>query len=129
MGDAFGATTRGVLTILSEERGGTHLLQLSGELDGSNASDVEDELFRIERIDGSRTVVDLVSLDFIDSTGLAVIFRAHCRAVENGRRLAIKVAPGPIKRLLDVCELTEILPIVVEDVQLGPEARAGLAVP
>ena len=112
---ASGSTTRGALTIRVEEHADAHVIQLIGELDGASARDVEDELFRVERIDASKTVLDLTSLDFIDSTGLAVMFRAHRRAVENRHAFTIKVAPGPVKRLLDVCELTEVLPIVVED--------------
>ena len=129
MGDTFGSSTRGVLTMLTEELGGTHVIQLIGELDGASARDVEDELFRIERIDGARTVLDLRSLDFIDSTGLAVIFRASCRAEENRYAFAIKIAPGPVKRVLDVCELTEVLPIVVEEVpRAASEARPNAEV-
>jgi anti-anti-sigma factor len=43
---------------------------------------------RLEATDPSRIVLDLSRLEFIDSTGLAVIPRAHGRAKHNGHSLA-----------------------------------------
>jgi anti-sigma B factor antagonist len=101
-----------VLTIRSEPQADAHLVTLAGEMDGSNARDVEDEFIRIEATPVSLIVLDLGSLEFIDSTGLAVIVRAHRRAQNNGHRFGIKRPRGHVSRLFELCGLDRQLSFV-----------------
>jgi anti-anti-sigma factor len=103
---------QGLLTIRSEPQADAHLVTLAGEMDGSNARDVEDEFIRIEGMPVSLIVVDLGSLEFIDSTGLAVIVRAHRRAQKNGHKFGIKPPQGHVGRLFELCGLDRELSFV-----------------
>jgi anti-sigma B factor antagonist len=103
---------RNLLTIVSQEQAGTHCVRLEGEMDGSNARDLEDELIRIEGTGAARIVLDLTPLDFIDSTGLAVIMRAHWRAANNAHKLSLTRPQANIMRILELCGLDEELPFV-----------------
>ncbi len=103
---------QGLLTIRSEPQADAHLVTLAGEMDGSNARDVEDEFFRIEGTSVSLIVLDLGLLEFIDSTGLAVIVRAHRRAQNNGHRFGIKRPRGHVSRLFELCGLDRQLSFV-----------------
>ena len=53
--------------------GSTQVLLLSGELDAGECPEVESELLRIESDGNQHIVVDLMDLNFIDSTGIALL--------------------------------------------------------
>ena len=80
---------RGLLAISSEPQKSAYLITVFGEMDGSNARDLEDELIRLGNDGRSEIVLDLSQLEFIDSTGLAVILRAHHRMRNNGHSLSV----------------------------------------
>ena len=86
-----------------------HLVSLHGELDNSNAHALEDELLRIEATSVSRIVLDLSELEFIDSTGLAVIIRAHERAKGDGHVLRVLRPNGQVGEAFEICGLDGVL--------------------
>jgi anti-sigma B factor antagonist len=126
MGDTARRIERNLLTIVSQERAGTHFVRLEGEMDGSNARDLEDELIRIEGTGASLIVLDLTGLEFIDSTGLAVLIRAHWRATNDAHKLSLTRPPENIMRILELWGLDEELPFV-ERPQDAPLPRVFLA--
>jgi anti-anti-sigma factor len=98
--------------VTSEQRGDTVHLRLSGELDISSATKVEDELARIEP-DGPATIVlDLRNLAFMDSTGLRLLIAADTRARSQERRLLIVKGPEAVQRVFRITRLEERLEIV-----------------
>ena len=98
---------QGLLTIRSEPQD-AHLVSLHGELDGATAKELEAEFIRIEATSVSRIVLDLRELDFIDSTGLAVILRADTRA-KNGHVLRVLQPQGQVARIFELTQLDEVL--------------------
>ena len=78
-------------------------MSLHGELDGENAKALEDEFIRIEATSVSRIVLDLSELEFIDSTGLAVILRADRRAKNDGHVLRVLRPNGQVGRIFELC--------------------------
>jgi anti-anti-sigma factor len=126
MGDTARRIERNLLTIVSQERAGTHFVRLEGEMDGSTARELEDELIRIEGTSASLIVLDLAGLEFIDSTGLAVLMRAQWRAANNAHKLCLTRPPENIMRILELCGLDEELPLV-ERPQDAPLPRVFLA--
>lgn len=54
-------------------------------------------------------VVDLSRVEFIDSTGLALLMNAHRRVLRRGKGFAI-VCPGPpLSRIFEVADMVESL--------------------
>jgi anti-sigma B factor antagonist len=102
---------RGLLTIRTEPQD-VYLVALHGEIDGSNARDLELELIRIEATGVSRIVLDLSGLEFVESTGLAVIVRAHRRAKQNGHSLGFVRPQGHVSRTFEVTGLDQELSFV-----------------
>jgi anti-anti-sigma factor len=99
---------QGLLTIRSEPQN-AHLVSLHGELDGATAKELEAEFIRIEATSVSRIVLDLRELEFIDSTGLAVIMRAHERGNRDGHILRVLRPNGQVGRVFDLCDLDQVL--------------------
>ncbi len=98
----------GLLTIRSEPQN-AYLVSLHGELDGATAKGLEAEFIRIEATSVSRIVLDLCELEFIDSTGLAVILRADRRANNDGHVLRVLRPQGQVARIFELTHLDEVL--------------------
>lgn len=98
----------------------TTVISVSGELDLASSPALEEELERVAQSDAQLVVVDLRGLEFMDSTGLSVLVRAHQRAEENGRRLGLVNGSQQVQRLLTLTGVADRLTLT--DV---PEALLG----
>jgi anti-anti-sigma factor len=83
------------------------LLVLSGELDIASAPELEQALAEIASEQVKLVVVDLRKLEFMDSTGLSVIVRAHQRLSEQDCELTLVKGPPQVQRLLDLTGVAE----------------------
>jgi anti-anti-sigma factor len=96
------------LSIRKTVRGGRHTLALTGELDIDSASKLE-EAVREVCASGTRLVIDLRKVTFMDSTGLRVLIVAGTLCEEKGHELGI--IPGEdIQRVLEISGLDRVLP-------------------
>lgn len=84
------------------------LIEVRGELDLASGPQLEAELGRIEP-DTKLVVVDLRGLEFMDSTGLSIIVRAHQRLAESGCELGLVRGSPQVQRLLDLTGVAERL--------------------
>lgn len=95
-------------------RDGDHavLIGVSGELDLASSPELERELERATASDLELLVIDLRKLEFMDSTGLSVLVRAHQKATQSGKRFAIVKGPQQVQRLLSLTGVAERLTVV-----------------
>jgi anti-sigma B factor antagonist len=93
----------------AHEQEQAYVLAVSGELDLAAASSLEDELDRALGSGSELIVIDLKELEFIDSTGLSVLVRAHQRAQETGLRLGLVNPGAQVERLLSLTGLAQRL--------------------
>ena len=87
----------------------TTVISVSGELDLASSPALEEELERVAQSDAQLVVIDLRGLEFMDSTGLSVLVRAHQRAEENGRRLGLVNGSQQVQRLLTLTGVADRL--------------------
>ena len=85
---------------------------LQGELDLASAPQFESEIDSGEVASCATLVVDLDGLQFIDSTGLRLIFAASGRAQERGQQFAVTRGSEQVQRLLAITRVDEHLRIV-----------------
>jgi len=76
------------------------VVDVSGELDLASSPALEEELEGTAVTSAELVIIDLRRLEFMDSTGLSVLVRAHQRATENGQRFAVVKGPQQVQRLL-----------------------------
>jgi anti-sigma B factor antagonist len=88
------------------------VIAVSGELDLASSPALQEELDRVAASDSELLIIDLRELDFMDSTGLSVLVRAHQRAEEQGRRLAMVKGPQQVQRLLNLTGVADRLTLV-----------------
>jgi anti-sigma B factor antagonist len=103
------------LQIRSTAQGTTHLISLEGELDSHECPRVEAELTRVEAGAAQHIVVDLGGVEFIDSTGIALLVAAMRRNEGNRDRLRFIVSESEaVQRLIELCGLQTSLPTVAQ---------------
>jgi anti-sigma B factor antagonist len=101
------------LRVYSHRDGSTYVLQLMGELGAAGVEAVEKELHRVEQTNVERILVDLSCLEFIDSSGIALLVRAHQRSVLDSDRLRMKRSDYPaVQRILGIAQLEGWLPFI-----------------
>src|SRR4051794_36808418 len=84
---------------------GSYEIQVEGELDLAVAAQLEEALRRAEEA-GGHILIDLEGCEFIDSTGLAIIIKAHRELSERDRRIVVHGASSQVLRILTVTGLT-----------------------
>jgi anti-anti-sigma factor len=102
----------GALTMRSTRDGDTHVIALAGELDLAGADLFDGELQRVEATDARQIVLDLRELEFIDSTGIRLIYMADMRSRTDSDRLVIRRGPDRVHRIFVLTDLADRLPFV-----------------
>ena len=98
----------GSLALRSERDGDMHVIELIGELDLDGAPRVQAELERVEATDAPSILIDLGSLEFIDSTGIRLLVMAAERCGEG--RFVLLRGPRQVHRVFEITDLAERLP-------------------
>lgn len=98
------------LEITASEQDGVHVLALRGELDLPGAGGLESALAQLG--DAARVCLDLTQLEFIDSSGLATVIRAHQALAAGGGAMAVACrGKGAVHRTLETTGLTTLLTV------------------
>jgi anti-sigma B factor antagonist len=97
------------LTVRVEQDGQGAVLVLTGELDLASSETFSDRLQAVEAGRPELITLDLSGLRFLDSSGLALVVRAHTRARNEGRRLVIIPGPPQVQRVFDITGLNTVL--------------------
>ena len=83
------------------------LVVASGDLDISATPRLSTVLAISSAGAGGRVVLDLTDVAFIDSTALGTILKAAAQLDEAGTTLAVVAPEGPVRRLLEMTNLTQ----------------------
>ena len=94
------------------KQGRATVIAVRGELDLASSPALQEELDRAATSDSQMLIIDLRELDFMDSTGLSVLVRAHQRIEEQGRQLAMVKGPQQVQRLLSLTGVADRLTLV-----------------
>jgi anti-sigma B factor antagonist len=99
------------LTMRAERTGDLAVITVAGELNMTNANALDQELERAEGAGVARIVLDLRGLDFVDSTGVRVLYEASTRSGGTDRLRVIRPS-AKVQRVLDTYGLGELFPFV-----------------
>jgi anti-sigma B factor antagonist len=83
-----------------------HLNAVTGELDIAATPELSTVMLMAARSPGSLVVLDLSGVEFVDSTALGTILKAGGEVESAGKRLRVVCAEGPVRRLLEMTNLT-----------------------
>jgi anti-sigma B factor antagonist len=99
-------------------QGRTVIIAVSGELDLASGPELEAELNQVSGPETQMLVVDLRGLEFMDSTGLSILVRAHQRLSEEGCEMGLVKGSSQVQRLLDLTGVSDRLTLVDEPEEL-----------
>jgi anti-anti-sigma factor len=99
--------SHGGLYVDVSNEGGVVVTTVRGELDIASADTLSATLDRVAAEE--RVVLDLAAVDFMDSSGLAVVLRQSMRRREAGGTLHIRRPSVSVQRLLVFCCLEHLL--------------------
>jgi anti-sigma B factor antagonist len=84
----------------------------TGELDLATTPLLGDHLAGLDDQDVTAVVLDLSGLTFLDSSGVALLHGTWRRAQRHRWMLTITGTPPQARRVLELCGLAELLPLV-----------------
>jgi len=95
--------------------GGRPVIQLSGEHDLSSVVSLSETIARTMSLDEADVVIELSGVTYLNSATIHLILRAHDWLQQHARSLALR-SPSPIaRRILEVCELDDLIEPTPED--------------
>ena len=100
------------MKISSTENGPKMYIYLSGDLDHHEAKGLVRQI--LDRLDTSMPrdcILDMSQVKFMDSSGIAVILRAHKHMRELGGRLWVENVPSQPMRVLDASGIDRLITI------------------
>ena len=101
----------GTLVVHTAKEGDAHVISLCGELDLANANTAKTALDASLAEDTSRVVIDMRELEFIDSTGIALLVAALGNNGDETRVRFIPSSAPAVTRVLELTGLSERLPL------------------
>jgi anti-sigma B factor antagonist len=103
----------GTLVVRTDRDDGRHVIALCGELDLANAGTAESELGACLDDGDATVVVDMRELEFIDSTGIALLVATLGHNDPEVSRVRFVPSASPaVSRVLELTGLAERLPLV-----------------
>jgi anti-anti-sigma factor len=107
----------------SEE--GSELLVVEGEIDIATSSRLIAALNEAVTEAMHSLVVDLSAVDFMDSTGLALLLGAYRRMRRRGLGFAVVCPGGPVRRVFEVTDMVKTLRVEPTRAEALQAAAAG----
>jgi anti-anti-sigma factor len=85
-------------------------IPLVGELDLGNAAEVGEQLqAEVARRPGTVVCIDCIDLEFIDSSGLAMLLRIDATLHEDGRSLLLLRVPKQLRRVFTLTAVDHLI--------------------
>jgi len=95
-----------------EQRGDVVVAQVRGEVDLSNVPSVRQQLLHAVSNQATALVLDLSVTDYLDSTGVRLIFELADRLGNRGQKLLLAVPVDSIvNRVLTLTEVHRVVPM------------------
>jgi len=95
---------------LTVEKVSSHLIiKLDGQFDLHTAKDFKTKVTRYLNKEDKNLILDLETIDFIDSSGIGAILSIYKKVEKNGVELVIINISSPLKRVFELSGLLNII--------------------
>jgi len=102
----------GLVGIEIEERGDVVLARLTGELDIAGATRTGERFAEAVPTSATGLVVDLTDLEFIDSSGVSMLFGLARRLGSRRQQIRVAAPPRrPVSRVLEIVDFERAAPV------------------
>jgi anti-anti-sigma factor len=104
-----------LISVNIEERGDAVVVKLSGELDISVAVPTGRRIAEAVPNSARGVVVDMSGLDFMDSSGVSMLFSLAREVGSHRQQLHVVAPPGrPVSRVLEIVEFSRAAPVYAD---------------
>jgi len=107
--DALTAGTKALASFRVEEVHERAVVVASGDIDMTTASGLREALMAATQA-SAHVVLDLTSVKFMDSSGIAVLLDAYRDGMNGQRSLSLAGAQNMVRRVLDITHVSRMLP-------------------
>jgi len=97
------------LAVEHVSRGGVELLSVEGEIDMATAPRLISALNHSVVDARDSVIIDITKVQFMDSTGLALLINAHRRLSRRNKGFAVVCPAGSMLRVFEVTDMVEML--------------------
>jgi anti-sigma B factor antagonist len=106
---------------------GTHILEVSGELDLYNAYRLREAVQGLLAQGARAFILNLKAVRFIDSSGVAALLSINAMLAGKARQLRLANISGPVRHVIELTRLGGFLPIASSELDaiesIGAAAR------
>ena len=99
------STGRASATIMARDEGGTPVISIAGELDLSNMGQAKAAIDAALTSQAQRLILELSELEYMDSSGLALL----AAAARQAREIELRDPSPMVRRLIEMTGLDQIL--------------------
>ena len=97
------------LAVERTSRDGVDVLSVEGEIDVATAPRLIAALNDAVAEAVRSVIIDLTSVGFMDSTGLALLINAHRRLTRRDKGFAVVCPAGPLRRVFELTDMVDTL--------------------
>jgi anti-sigma B factor antagonist len=97
------------LAVERTSRDGVDVLFVEGEIDVASAPRLIAALNDAVAEAARSVIIDLTSVGFMDSTGLALLINAHRRLTVRRKGFAVVCPAGPLRRVFEITDMVDTL--------------------
>jgi anti-sigma B factor antagonist len=97
------------LAVERTSRDGVDVLSVEGEIDVASAPRLIAALNDAVAEAARSVIIDLTSVGFMDSTGLALLINAHRRLAVRRKGFAVVCPAGPLRRVFEITDMVDTL--------------------
>jgi anti-sigma B factor antagonist len=97
------------LAVERTSRDGVDVLFVEGEIDVASAPRLIAALNEAVAEAARSVIIDLTSVGFMDSTGLALLINAHRRLAVRRKGFAVVCPAGPLRRVFEITDMVDTL--------------------
>jgi anti-anti-sigma factor len=91
---------------------GVTVLQVQGRISmGRDSQELEWKIDDLLKAQATRVIFDLAGVNYVDSTGIGIIVMCAGKLKDSGGNLRISGAAGNVAHTLELCRVTDIVPI------------------
>ena len=105
------------MKINSREKSNVVILDISGEIDLYNASEIMSTMNKLCESKRYNVIINLSEVEYIDSSGIGVLISGSMRLKEHQRELKLINVYTPVKKVFELTNLTSFFDIYDSEVE------------
>ena len=110
-------------TVEWDQPEGVHVLKLIGRMDLAKSMDLESMVIARLEEEPLPLVIQMAHMSYLPSAGIGAMLNIHRHCMVNKLKIVMAECPPEVKRLLDVVEIAQLMPMFETEAEAVAAAR------